>query len=60
MSAVRIFSAGPLLACRDRAAVLGRANCERLQDMAAQASAVGVADVGNPALDAGVEFVAPS
>ena len=56
----RRFSAGsgflamPRLPRRDRAPMFGGADDETVEDVAAQPPAVGVGDMGDPALDAGV------
>jgi len=41
---------------RDRAAVFGGADGEGVEDVAAQSPAVGVADMGDPALDGGIQL----
>jgi formylglycine-generating enzyme required for sulfatase activity len=51
---VPVFLAMPRLPRRDRALVFAGADDEAVEDVAAQSPAVGVGDIGDPALDAGV------
>jgi hypothetical protein len=44
----------PRLPRRNRAPVFGGADDETVEDVAAQSPAVGMGDMGDPALDAGV------
>ena len=46
----------PRLPRRDRAPVFGGADDETVEDVAAQSPAVGVGDMGDPALDAGIQL----
>jgi hypothetical protein len=44
----------PCLPSRDRAPVFGGADDDTVEDVPAQSPAVGMGDMGDPALDAGV------
>jgi hypothetical protein len=46
----------PRLPRRDRAPMFGGADDETVEHMAAQPPAIGVTDMGDPALDAGVQL----
>jgi hypothetical protein len=52
----RRIGPGSGLARRDRPAVFGGTDRQRVEDVAAQAPAIGVADMGDLALDAGIEL----